>query len=130
MTPYLLSRLIQETLAKNKSGLRFVGHLGGDDFVLIVDPKEGQVLGEALVERFETESKAFFSDRDVERGYYEIVNRSGRRQSVPLLSLTVAIVHHDGSLEMHPRRLTDITAELRVYGKSQPGSIVVTDRRR
>lgn len=125
-----LSRLIEEALAQLKCEPRFVGHLGADDFVVLVAPDAAQGLAEELTRCFDAESRGWFNERDIERGYYEILNRSGRRESVPLLSLTVAIVNHVAERELHPRRLADVAAELRSYGKSRPGSLVVTERRR
>ncbi|MFQ5599091.1 MAG: response regulator [Candidatus Krumholzibacteriia bacterium] len=129
-TVSMLSRLIQDVLEEYESSVCFVGHPGGDDFVVLVSPETAQPIAEELTRRFDSESRAFFSDRDLERGYYEIVNRSGRRESVPLLALTVAVVNHVRARELHPRRLADVAAELRCYGKSRPGNIVVTERRR
>jgi PleD family two-component response regulator len=126
----LLSRLIEQVLDESACEPRFVGHLGGDDFVMLVAPEVAQGVAEELTKRFDAESRVWFTERDIERGYYEIVNRSGRRESVPLLSLTIAIVNHVAQREMHPRRLADVAAELRSYGKSRPGSLVVTERRR
>ena len=80
--------------------------------------------------RFDTESRGYFPPHDLERGYFELLNRGGRREMVPLLALTVAVVENVRGRELHVRRLADLAAELRRYGKSRPGSIVVTERRR
>jgi len=48
---------------------------------------------------------------------------------VPLLAVTIAVVDNVRGRELHVRRLADVAAELRRYGKSRPGSIVVTERR-
>jgi PleD family two-component response regulator len=126
----MLARVLTEALEEIETGVRFVGHLGGDDFVVLTGSDVARPLAEALTQRFDTESRGFFPPRDVERGYFEMVNRSGRREMVPLLSLTIAVVDNVRGRELHVRRLADLAAELRRYGKSRPGSIVVTERRR
>jgi PleD family two-component response regulator len=126
----MLGRLIQDVLESKETDLRFVGHLGGDDFVVLVSPDVAQPFAEELTKRFDSESRALFPKRDVARGHYEIVNRKGQREAVPLLALTVALVNHVKDREMHPRRLADVAAELRTFGKNRPGNIVVTERRR
>lgn len=125
-----LTRLVRDLLLEQGGDVCFAGHLGADDLVVLRDPESAQPFAEELIKRFDVEVRGFFEARDVERGFYEIVNRSGRRETVPLPSLTVALVNHVTERDMHQRRLADVAAELRAYGKSRPGSIVVTERRR
>jgi PleD family two-component response regulator len=126
-----LGRLLSEVLEEEEgAGVRFVGHLGGDDFVMLTNSEAAKRIAEKLTQRFDSESRGFFAPRDLERGYFEMVNRSGRREMVPLLALTIAVVDNVRGRELHVRRLADLAAELRRYGKSRPGSVVVTERRR
>lgn len=125
-----LTRLVRDLLVEQGGDVCFAGHLGGDDLVVLRNPDLAQPFAEELIKRFDAELTSFFEERDVERGFYEIVNRSGRRETVPLPSLTIALVNHVAERAMHQRRLADVAAELRAYGKSRPGSIVVTERRR
>jgi PleD family two-component response regulator len=124
-----LGRVIREVIDAQETNVRFLGHLGGDDFVILVAPESAQPVADKLIRRFEREARSFFPARDVERGHYEVVNRQGKRETVPLLGLTVALVNHVRERDLHPRRLADVAAELRSYGKSRSGSIVVTERR-
>jgi hypothetical protein len=110
--------------------VRFVGHLGGDNFVVLTTSAAAKRIAEKMTQRFDSESRGFFEPRDLDRGYFEMVNRSGRREMVALLALTVAVVDNVRGRELHVRRLADLAAELRRYGKTRPGSIVVTERRR
>lgn len=126
----MLARLISDTLEEEEeTKVRFAGHLGGDDFVVLTAGDVARRMAEKLTQRFDTESRGFFGPRDLERGYFEMVNRSGRREMVPLLALTVAVVDNVRGRDLHVRRLADLAAELRRFGKSRPGSIVVTERR-
>jgi GGDEF domain-containing protein len=123
----MLARLLADVLEEEEQGaVRFAGHLGGDDFVALTSSEAAKRIAEKVTQRFDSESRGFFTPRDLERGYFEMVNRSGRREMVPLLALTVAV----RGRELHVRRLADLASELRRYGKSKPGSIVVTERRR
>jgi PleD family two-component response regulator len=126
----MLARLLTNAAEEEAGKVRFVGHLGGDDFVVLTSTDAAQRVAERLTQQFDSESRGFFAPRDLERGYFEMVNRSGRREMVPLLALTIAVVDNVRGRELHVRRLADLAAELRRYGKSRPGSIVVTERRR
>ena len=125
-----LTNLVRDLLVEQGGDVCFAGHLGGDDLVVLRDPELAQPFAEELIQRFDSQVRTLFDERDVDRGFYEIVNRSGRRETVPLPSLTVALVNHVTERAMHQRRLADVAAELRAYGKSRPGSLVVTERRR
>lgn len=126
----MLARLLSDVLEEENGEVRFVGHLGGDDFVVLASSPVAQRVAEKLTQKFDNESRGYFEPKDLERGYFEMVNRSGRREMVPLLALTIAVVDNVRGRELHVRRLADVAAELRRYGKSRPGSIVVTERRR
>ena len=124
----LLGRLLSEAVDATTAAVKFVGHLGGDEFVVLTSSAAARPVAEAVIARFDTESRAFFPSRDVERGHYEIVNRLGRREMVPLLALTVAVVDRVKERDLRLRKLADVVAELRTYGKSRTGSLVVSER--
>ena len=68
---------------------------------MLRDPELAQPFAEELIQRFDSQVRTLFDERDVDRGFYEIVNRSGRRETVPLPSLTVALVNHVTERAMH-----------------------------
>jgi GGDEF domain-containing protein len=124
----MLARILAAA-QEDSEGVRFAGQLGGDDFVMLTNPDVAKQVAEKLTQEFDTESRGFFDPPDLERGYFEMVNRSGRREMVPLLALTIAVVENVRGRALHVRKLADLAAELRRFGKSRPGSIVVTERR-
>jgi PleD family two-component response regulator len=125
----MLARLLSDA-EEEGGGVRFAGQLGGDDFVMLTNPDVAKPVAEKLTQQFDAESRGFFDPPDLERGYFEMVNRSGRREMVPLLALTIAVVENVRGRALHVRKLADLAAELRRFGKSRPGSVVVTERRR
>ena len=125
----MLARLAVEIVEKQDSSVKFAGHLGGDEFVVLVSPSVARSVADELIQRFDVESHKFFPSDVQARGNYEVVKRQGRRETVPLLALTVALVDHVKERDLHPRRLADVAAELRAFGKSRAGSIVVSERR-
>ncbi|HZM14481.1 MAG TPA: response regulator [Candidatus Krumholzibacteria bacterium] len=125
----LLARLITEATESLEASVKFVAHLGGDEFVILVSPEVARPLADDLITRFDKESRRFFAKRDLDHGHYETVARHGRREMVPLLALTVALVDHVKQRDLQPRKLTDLAAELRAVGKARLGSIVVCERR-
>ncbi|RZG02227.1 GGDEF domain-containing protein [Pseudoalteromonas sp. CO348] len=73
----------------------FVGHIGGDDFMVVFDNNDAEVLCHEIITQFELKSKAFFTPEHVSAGGYWATNREGQKQFVPLLTLSIGLVRPD-----------------------------------
>jgi len=120
---YMLSGYISEAQTK---GI-FLGHIGGDDFVLIGNPDEVQSICKRLVLDFEGRILSFYEPKDAQNGYYIGKNRQGIVQKFPLITVTAAIVTDDGSRFSNPLEMARLVAELKEYAKMMPGSNYVTE---
>jgi len=105
----------------------FVGHIGGDDFVLIADPEQAGILGRRLVDVFDAQIRPFYSDEDRQRGFIVGKDRKGNVQTFPLLSVSVAMVTGDGRRFKSALEMAVITAELKEYAKSFAGNNFVKE---
>jgi GGDEF domain-containing protein len=108
----------------------FVGHIGGDDFVVISTPAKADAVAATIVKEFDRRIVALFSREDLERGYLEVINRKGTVDRFPLLTMTVAMVSAGKGRVDHIAQISDIASELKRYGKSLEGSVVVKERRK
>nr|WP_279381070.1 GGDEF domain-containing protein [Alkaliphilus hydrothermalis] len=70
----------------------FVGHIGGDDFVAILDHYEFDILCQGILDEFNEKVKGFYNETDLRRGYVFCQNRRGVVETFPLLSLSIAVV--------------------------------------
>jgi diguanylate cyclase (GGDEF)-like protein len=108
----------------------FVGHIGGDDFVIVSKPEHAEAIARSIVDAFSEKAGRLFDKEDLDRGYVEVINRKGTVDRFPLLTITIAVVSNgDGRLD-HIARISDIASELKKYGKTLEGSVVVHERRR
>jgi len=126
----LTAQIIVESIKTNGNGDDFVGHIGGDDFVLISTPAKADAVASCLVKTFDERIVDLFSREDLERGYVEVANRKGTVDRFPLLTITIAMVTSGKGRVEHIAQISDIASELKRYGKSLEGSIVVKERRR
>jgi len=105
----------------------FVGHIGGDDFVLMVHPDCAERVCKSVTRCFKRLVKACYMPKDVKRGWIEAQSRFGESRRFPLVSVSLAIVDAVGMCE--PQELGRRAAEMKKFAKSIPGNAFVRDRR-
>jgi diguanylate cyclase (GGDEF)-like protein len=108
-TAMLLTEVIDET----GSGSDFVGHIGGDDFLIITAPDRAPQTKIRLAQRFDEEVMTFYNFKDRERGHIEIVDSEGKTQRLPLMTLAVGLIRHDTAPFADIREITEVAAEAR-----------------
>ena len=107
----------------------FMGHIGGDDFVLITDSSRGQFVAKHIIDEFDKGALFLLGEEDVKRGYFEVRNRQGEIARVTLMSITIALVMSTDNKINHFAEINDIASELKKYGKKVKGSVVIRERR-
>lgn len=107
----------------------FVGHIGGDDFVVITTPDLAEPICEKIIQDFEAAIGDFYDPADWEAGYILARDRQGDETEMPLMTLTAVVVTNELREITHPAEISSIAAELKEYAKLLPGSNCVRDRR-
>ena len=107
----------------------FVGHIGGDDFVIVSGPQHGIVIANEIAESFDRNVRALYHREDLQRGYIETKDRRGRVQRYPVMTLSIAVVSNSTRAIGSYGQIGEIAAELKAFAKSQTGSTIVTDKR-
>lgn len=105
----------------------FLGHIGGDDFVVIGGTEHVESICKSLVVDFERRILSFYAPQDAQNGYFIGRDRQGIVQKFPLITITAAIVTDDGSRFKNPLDMARMAAELKEYAKRLPGSNYVTE---
>ncbi|GAB3140819.1 hypothetical protein GCM10027290_12290 [Micromonospora sonneratiae] len=109
----------------------FLGHIGGDDFVIVCAPDQVRPLTERAVIDFEKAADDLYDPKDRGRGYVELRDRRGNIQRAALVTLSIGV-----SVSVAERRFTNpmdaiaVASEMKSVAKGQPGSYVALDRRR
>jgi PleD family two-component response regulator len=107
----------------------FVGHIGGDDFVMLTEPQLAEKIGRGVLAAFDRAVPTFYDPEDLERGYVEVQNRLHVPERFPLMSLTLTLVITDQLPGAHLAQLADRAQELKARGKGIAGSVLVSERR-
>jgi diguanylate cyclase (GGDEF)-like protein len=113
------SMLLIEVVDEVGTGGDFVGHIGGDQFIVISNPAASSKMMERLVQRFDEEVQTFYNFKDRELGHILVDDGRGEKAKVPLMSLAVGLVHHDTAPFADIREITEVAAEAR--RRAQPG---------
>jgi len=124
-----LSRILVEAAGHHGEG-NFVGHIGGDDFVLLTSTEHAEAVGQEIIEAFNAAVPGMYDPEDRERGYVEVLGRRHDVERFPLMSVTIAMVSTDHAQVSHLAQLADIAQEIKAHGKGIPGSVLVGERRR
>ena len=107
----------------------FVGHIGGDDFVVVTDPTRAEFIAKYAIEEFDRGAMLLLNEADVKRGYVEVRNRQGEMAKISLMSITIALVVSTDNRIRHFAEINDIASDLKKYGKKMKGSVVIKERR-
>ncbi|MBI2093170.1 MAG: response regulator [Candidatus Omnitrophica bacterium] len=106
----------------------FVGHIGGDDF-LIITHSPSDSLCDTIIRKFEALIPTLHSKEDVKRGYLLHTDRKGQQVRLPLLSVSITVVTSSPQSPKTPEQIARMSAELKTYAKTFERSICVKERR-
>jgi diguanylate cyclase (GGDEF)-like protein len=107
----------------------FIGHVGGDDFIVVSTPKRAESIAQQVIARFDRSLAQFYPPEIYARGYVEAVDRRGKAFRAPIVSVAVAIVTNQRRKFEHIGQISASAAEVKKYVKSIPGSQYAFDRR-
>lgn len=107
----------------------FVGHIGGDDFVLITSPDEVELVCQAILNEFDRLIPGYYPAEDLANGYIEGTDRYGVKRRFPIMSISIAVVSDVRRSFTSPIEIARVATEIKDYVKSLPGSNYLIDRR-
>lgn len=88
-------KLLADVLKKHCDDFHFIGHVGGDDFVVIIDKCiDGDYFAQ-LKKEFETDALSYYNSKDIENGFIVTANRRGKIEKFPLITLTCVVLNND-----------------------------------
>jgi len=123
------SKVLNEVVKKEGAPDDFIGHVGGDDFVVITKPDCAERICKAVITIFEEEAPKFYSEMDCRRGYILGKGRDGIERDFPLISVSLGIVECEFMSSFTMEELGLRIAEVKKYAKTVTGNSYVKDRR-
>jgi PleD family two-component response regulator len=123
------ARLIEDATRETAGDVSFVGHVGGDDFVIVVQPEQAAPVAEAIVAAFDGGVGEWYDAEDRANGYIELMNRRGELERFPLLTISIGVASTEKRSFHHYAEAVAIATEMKQYAKGLPGSAWAADRR-
>ncbi|MCP4653047.1 MAG: response regulator [Candidatus Omnitrophica bacterium] len=107
----------------------FVGHIGGDDFVIITKPENAEGLAKKIIADFDKLAPNLFDEKDRVKGFIETKGRDGLIHKFGFPTISIGIITTDTREFTHVAEVSSVGAELKKLAKKFEESKYVVDRR-
>jgi diguanylate cyclase (GGDEF)-like protein len=124
------AKLLLEVAERLGNPSDFVGHIGGDDFVLVTTPDKEKKLCTEVMKVFDRTIPEFYEPEDRKEGCIIIRGRGGVTRTCPIMSITIAAVNNKNKTFESPHAIAERAAEIKTYLKRMSGSNFLSDRRK
>ncbi len=119
-----------EAVKRKGKNQAFVGHEGGDDFVIVTSFEVWEDVAKYAIAAFDREVPSYYKKIDAENGYIESVSRQGIPMKFPLVSISIAVVTNQIRKYEQYAQVVSVAAEMKKLVKSKNGSCYAVDRRK
>lgn len=124
------SYMLNDAIKKWGNSSDFVGHIGGDDFVIITTPDKYNGICENFICMFDTVIPFQYLVEDRKKGHIIVKDRTGHIRKTPIMSMTIALVLKNSASDITGIiELNERITEVKKYLKKISGSKYLADRR-
>lgn len=124
----IMKHVLNNNDSENKDN--FVGHIGGDDFIAIVENSNFEKICQNIIAEFDKQVGKYFDEKDNQRGYIEVENRKGIMEQFPLTSISIGAVEVSKDRFKNALEIGEAGAAVKHLAKTIFGSTYVIDRRK
>jgi len=126
----MVGNLLLEVVTQHGGKNDLVGHIGGDDYVILTSPERGEDLAKTIISTFDSRVPELYEKKDLKAGFILGTDRHGIKRSFPLLTISIAITLSE-NLE-HPSLLaiSRNCAMMKGHLKQLENSNYLIDRRK
>lgn len=124
-----VGRLLVAMLQKEGNPTDFIGHIGGDDFVIVTSPEKAESLAKMIIAGFDTLAPQFFDDKDRIKGFIETKDRDGSVKKFTFPTVSIGIITNQCRSFSHIAEISAIGAEVKEAAKKIDKSSYIFDKR-
>ncbi|MDR9497999.1 MAG: GGDEF domain-containing protein [Hydrogenovibrio sp.] len=100
----------------------FIGHVGGDDFVVVTRDSGYQAICDNILEGFSQAVAQFYTETDRQRGGIVAKNREGEERFFPMMSLSIGVLLVAPGQFDHTQKLSSCATRAKKGAKSEGGN--------
>ena len=112
----LISEVVDELGASND----FIGHAGGDNFIVITTTEAAPAIRQKIKERFATEVQTHYNFIDRQQGFMQAPKAEGEMEKVPFMTFSAGIVSPSTHSFADIREITELAADARRQDTATP----------
>jgi diguanylate cyclase (GGDEF)-like protein len=125
-----VAKILDTAVKTRGAGDDFVGHIDGDDFVIITNPAHMKDVCSEVVRLFDERIRQHYDQKDLASGFIFGKSRQGQEMQFPIMTLSIAVVTNEKRTFANTLEASTVAAELKDYAKTIPTSVFVVDQRR
>ncbi|WP_088105497.1 GGDEF domain-containing protein [Halalkalibacter urbisdiaboli] len=118
------SKIIQRFINSKKD---FIGHIGGDDFVVIFPHHHYEFICQSIIKDFNERIQLFYDKKDIEREGVYTENRRGSIEKIPLVAISIAVVTNQKEMFHTSDQIVDAATRLKKICKMNSYSCYFTN---
>ena len=126
----LLARCAGEAVANMQGEKGFLGHIGGDDFVVIAEAPSAEETAKTISRLWDDRSIELYDQEDLQRGYIDVVDRQKRMHRYGLCTVSIGIAMNDDRPLTSHWEAAQIASEMKSFAKQEQRSSYAIDRRK
>lgn len=123
----LTAKVLAESVGARGDREDFVGHVGGDDFLILADPSRAESICQKALDDFAAQTPQLYRQEDLERGYIVGKGRDGKTSKFPLTSLSIAVIDCDFAPPFNMEMLSTRVADVKKAAKCVCGNSCVRE---
>jgi diguanylate cyclase (GGDEF)-like protein len=125
----VMARISLDVVRRLGNETDFVGHVGGDDFVVATTPDRVESICQELMEAFDRSRPSFYNEEDLLRGEILSSDRRGKTRFYPLVGLAIGVVTNQHRPLRSIEEVSRVAAEVKKKAKESEQSAYYIDQR-
>jgi diguanylate cyclase (GGDEF)-like protein len=114
--------VIHEAVRRLNDPDAFIGHIGGDDFVVIIDARFAKEACQQIIADFDKMIPSYYSEEDRTNGCIEGIDRYGVLREFPLISMSIAVLSCNPGSYATAAEIATVAASVKDKVKESSGS--------
>lgn len=123
------ARILIDSIQEKGTTKDFVGHIGGDDFVIITIPEKAEEIAKKIVTDFDNVAPTFFNEKERLKGYIETKGRDNQIHKFGFPTISLGIIDNLKQSFTHTAQINSLGAEMKGLAKKFPESKYIFNKR-